>query len=70
MFVYRLRPMLWKFAHETVEDQAGRMHRPGCKRLATTPEIERHAAGTALRRDIAPQECWACRPQLEMVLGV
>ena len=60
--------MLWRFQDETIEDSDGVLHRPTCTELAGV--TDRHPAGSSVRRDIAPRECWACRPDLEIVLGV
>lgn len=32
--------------------------------------IDEHRAGSSIRREIAPRECWACEPTVELVLGV
>jgi hypothetical protein len=60
---------LWVITEDTVE-QAGTLHRPGCPELDEEAEVEQHPAGSALRRRIAPRECWTCKPAVEMVLGV
>ena len=60
--------MVWRFKHETIEDTAGVLHRPDC--LERSDEVERHPAGSSIRRDVAPRECWSCRPEVELVLGV
>jgi hypothetical protein len=54
---------------DTVE-QVGTLHRPGCPKLDEGSEAERHPAGSALRRRVAPKQCWTCEPAVEMVLGV
>jgi hypothetical protein len=60
---------LWVVTEDTVE-QAGTLHRPGCPTLDEGAEVERHPAGSAIRRTIAPKECWTSEPTVEMVLGV
>jgi hypothetical protein len=60
---------LWIVTEDTVE-QAGTLHRPRCPTLDEAAEVERHPAGVAIRRKIAPKECWICEPAVEMVLGV
>ena len=62
--------MLWRFVHETVEDSDGKLHRIGCRELADAAERDRHPEGSSIRCDVAPRECWSCRPELELVLGV
>jgi len=38
--------------------------------VAGAVEVIEHPAEAELRRDAAPQECWYCRPAIELVLGV
>lgn len=61
--------MLWRFEHDTFEDNAGTMHRAGCDRLERDGTVEYHPAGSTVRRDSAPKECWHCQAELEIVLG-
>jgi hypothetical protein len=75
---------LWRFPEETVEDADRCLHRPECAKLGDTTEVDRdepsgssdgprpirHPAGSSVRYDTAPRECWDCRPAVEMVLGV
>lgn len=60
--------MLWRFTDETIEDEDGVLHQPDCEQAAAV--ADRHPAGSSMRRDVAPRECWSCRPELEIVLGV
>ena len=63
--------MLWRFTDETVEDTAiGMLHRQHCAEIDHTHELDVHPAGSSVRRDVAPRECWSCRPETELVLGV
>jgi len=63
--------MLWRFEDETVEDTAiGMLHRKHCGEIDHTHELDVHPAGSSIRRDVALRECWACRPEIELVLGV
>ncbi|HEY2201638.1 MAG TPA: hypothetical protein VGH56_07100 [Solirubrobacteraceae bacterium] len=59
---------VWVMTEDTVE-QDGMLHRPNCTRLDITAEPELHAAGTELRRRVAPKNCWDCEPEVEMRLG-
>jgi hypothetical protein len=69
MFVYAAA-LLWRFAHDTVEDDTGTLHRLGCERLADARKRDRHPDGSSIIPEVAPRECWSCRPELELVLGV
>jgi hypothetical protein len=60
---------LWRFPEETVEDADRCLHRPDCAKLADATEVDRHPAGSSVRYDKAPRECWDCRPEVELVLG-
>jgi hypothetical protein len=60
--------MLWRYTDETIEAADGVLHRPNCDEVAVV--AHRHPAGSSMARDVAPQECWVCRPELEVVLGV
>jgi hypothetical protein len=62
--------MLWRFTHETIEDANGKLHRVGCEELEAGPVRDRHPEGSSVRYDLAPRECWSCRPQLELVIGL
>ena len=63
--------MLWRFTDETIEDtDTGTLHRLACVELDRTHELDHHPAGSSVRREVAPRECWSCRPELELVLGV
>jgi hypothetical protein len=63
--------MRWKFTHDTVEDlTANTLHRPGCDELEPETPVETHPSGSAVARDVAPRQCWTCRPDIEMVLGI
>jgi hypothetical protein len=63
--------MLWRFTNETIEDTATRMlHRQYCGEIDHTHPLDVHPAGSSVRRDLAPRECWSCRPEIELVLGV
>ena len=61
--------VLWR--HETIEDTADRMlHRADCPYLDDAGETEPHPAGSSIRRDVAPRECWSRRPEIDLELGV
>jgi hypothetical protein len=63
--------MLWRFADETIEDtETQTLHRPGCRELDGASEVDPHPAGSSITRDLAPRECWSCRPEIELELGV
>jgi hypothetical protein len=62
--------MLRRFNHETVEDADGKLHHVGCKELEAAPVRDRHPEGSSVRCDLAPRECWSCRPELDLMLGV
>lgn len=63
--------MHWKFVDETVEDMAtGMLHRPGCREIDPWATVDVHLAGSSVERDVAPRECWACQPEMFLVLGV
>jgi hypothetical protein len=62
--------MLLRFREETVEDVAvNTLHRPGCGELDGAADLDSHPAGSSVRRDVAPRECWSCQPTVELVLG-
>jgi hypothetical protein len=46
------------------------IHRPDCREIPEGAILELHAAGTAVRRDVAPKACWTCEPEIEMMLAV
>jgi len=63
--------VLWRFTDETVEVTATQtLHRPGCSQLDDAGETEPHPAGSSIRRDVAPRECWSCRPEIDLEVGV
>ena len=63
--------MLWRFTHDAVEDtDIGMLHRPTCGEIGHAHALDQHPAGSSVRREFALRECWACRPQIELVLGV
>ena len=63
--------MRWRFPQETLEEiGSGVLHRPECRELDTSAALDVHPAGSSVERDVAPRECWSCRPELDLLLGV
>jgi len=60
----------WRFDEDTVENLAdGTLHRAGCAELDADQPLDHHPAGSSQRRDSAPRECWACRPDVRIVMS-
>jgi hypothetical protein len=62
--------MLWRFVNETIEDRDTRqLHQRGCTVLDAQARTEVHPAGSTVRRNGTPHECWACQPLVIPVLA-
>jgi hypothetical protein len=65
------RAVRWQFVEDTVEDTgSGMLHLPAYRTLDPDVPLVVHPAGSWVERDVAPQECWTCRPEMFLVLGV
>jgi hypothetical protein len=59
----------WYFPEESLVDVDGVVHRPDCPKAVDAPQGTMIAAGEEIVRRVAPKECRACQPTMEMLLG-